>query len=446
MRTFSALLMIFLCGLCVPRPASGAVDEAMFHSLQQSLREVQNTVAGLQETVQAQNEVIRQQGIQIASLENAPAARVLSGPSAQGPLKLTGLQNLNPEIGMTGTVEGKLTESSEDGEGNDTIALKELELSVAQAVDPYSRLDAIIAFNDNLEEQNVDIEEAYYSHWALPLGFRGQIGKFRAKIGKQNLQHLHQLKNSDYALVVRDFFGEEGLSSSGARLVHDIPLPGDIPLEITGEVLRGNNGNSFSGISRRPVFNTHAKTAFELSEDANLELGWTTLFGDENPPLVETEFVDDGTGLMDVPVETAVIRSEGTDRYGVKVYGADATLTWNLPEGKTVLFQNELYFQRRGGERHPNKNPWGFYSLIDYRLHRQFSAGTRFDYLEPLGVADQHHATFGISPYLTFHQSEFANFKLQYSRTEPADSGERSNNEVFLTANFLIGSHKHPVT
>jgi hypothetical protein len=443
MRTFSAFLIIFICALCMPRPASAVVDESMFQALQQNMQEIQKTVLSLQQTVQTQNEVIREQGVKIATLEQngvlSPAGnRAYSGPSAQGPLKMAGLQNINPEIGMTGTVETKLTELTEDGEGNDTIALKELELNVAQYVDPYSRLDAIIAFNDNIEEQNVDIEEAYYSHYGLPFGFRGQIGKFRAKIGKQNLQHLHALKNSDYALVIRDFFGEEGLSSSGARLVHDIPLPGDIPLELTGEILRGNNGNSFSGVSRSPIFNTHIKTAFEMGDDANLELGWTTLFGDENPPQFSS--VDGDTGE-----EFNTRTAEGRDKYGVKVYGADATLTMNLPEGRTALFQNELYFQNRGSLVHANDNPWGFYSLLDYRFHPRFSAGTRFDYLEPLDVTGQHHSTYGVSPYLTFHQSEFADFKLQYSHTEPADGSRRSNNEVFLTANFLIGSHKHPV-
>lgn len=441
MRTFSALLIIFICSLCVPRQAH-ALDDAMFQSIQKNMQEMQQAVLQLQQTVHSQNEVIRQQGIKIASLEELRGTTgpgttaVTRGPSAQGPLRVAGLQNINPEIGMAGTVEAKMTEVTEDGEGNDTIALKELELSVAQYVDPYSRLDAIIAFNDNLEEQNVDIEEAYYSHWGLPFGLRGQIGKFRAKIGKQNLQHLHSLKNSDYALVIRDFFGEEGLSSSGARLVYDIPLPWDVPLELTGEILRGNNGNSFSGVSRSPIFNTHVKTAFDLSEDTHLELGWTTLFGDENPAQL--------AGLDENGEEITARTAEGRDKYGVKLYGADATLTWNLPEGKTVLFQNELYFQNRGNLVHVNDNPWGFYSLLDYRFHPRFSAGTRLDYLDPLNVAGDRQ-TYGLSPYITFHQSEFANFKLQYSHTEPASSEERSNNEVFLTANFLIGSHKHPV-
>jgi len=345
---------------------------------------------------------------------------------------MAGVQGFNPEIGVTGTVQVKSTQSSADEEGNDTIALKELELNFAQVVDPYSRLDAILSFNDNIERQNVDIEEAYYTRWGLPLGFTGQIGKFRSKIGKENLLHLHRLDTTDYPLVIRDFFGEEGLAASGARLQNTIPNPMDIPIEITGEILRGNNGPSFSGISRRPIFNTHLKTYFELSKDANLELGWTTLFGDENPPIV------DGAG-------NNVTRSGGQDRYGVKVFGGDATFNWFLPEGKKLKWQNEIYFQNRSNLVHVNDDPWGFYSLVDYKFSPKFSAGIRFDYLEPLDVVGQHRRSTAVSPYITLWQSEFADFKLQYSHTESASGNAKSDNMIFLQADFIIGVDKHPV-
>lgn len=430
------LSIFILCAAC----CHSAYAEPSMQSLQDSIQALQKNMQDLQQMVVSQKQLIHDQNVKISELERSIAAggnTLAAMPvPALGPA-IAGLsQGFNPEIGAVGTVQAKMTESTEDGEGNDTIALKELELSIAQYVDPYSRLDAIIAFNDNLEEQNVDIEEAYYSHWGLPLGFRGQIGKFRAKIGKANLQHLHALDTVDYPLVIRDFFGEEGLASSGARLVHDIPNPWDIPLELSGEVLRGNNGNSFSGISRRPIFNAHAKSFFEITKEQNLELGFTTLFGDENP---RRQMLDEEGALV-----TEDPLPQGQDRYGVQVFGADLTYNWLLSEGRTLKFQNEVYFQSRSNNPHVNKNPWGFYSLIDMRVSPRFSIGTRFDYLEPLDVNGGQDASFGISPYITFWQSEFANFRLQYSRTEPAGD-ESPDNAVYLAANFLIGAHRHPV-
>ncbi len=395
-------------------------------SIQESMNELKRTVKSLESSLHVQNEVIRQQSIQIAALQKEPGQVVPQTSSLVMPAgspAVAGVSGFNPEIGVTGTVQTKLTQNSNDAEGNDTIALKELELNFAQVVDPFSRLDAIISFNDNIEAQNVNIEEAYYTRWELPLGFIGQIGKFRAKIGKENLMHLHRLDTTDYPLVIRDFFGEEGLAASSARLQNTIPNPWDLPIEITGEVLRGNNGPSFSGISRRPIFNTHLKTFFEPTKDTNLELGWTTLFGDEVP---------------------ASINSKGSDKYGVKVFGADATFNGFLPEGRKIKWQNEVYFQNRGNV-HVNDNPWGAYSLLDFRLSPKFSTGVRFDYLEPLDVLKDHRRSTGISPYFTFWQSEFADFKIQYSRFEPANGNKKSDNLLFLQADFLIGADKHPI-
>ncbi len=437
MCLFVRLLLCLSICFCLASPAYALVDESMFQSLVQSVQELQKTVQSLQTTVISQSEVMKEQAMKIEILEQSkeiPSPQTGVTPLPSGVPKVAGLQGFNPDIGVTGTVQTKLTQATADEEGNDTIALKELELNFAQVVDPYSRMDAIISFNDELEDQNVNIEEGYYTRWGLPFGFTGQIGKFRSKIGKENLMHLHQLDTTDYPIVIRDFFGEEGLASSGARLQNMIPNPWDVPVEITGEILRGNNGASFSGVSRRPIFNTHVKTYFDVTKDSNLELGWTTLFGDENIP------VDDGTGTG-----TTIMLPEGQDRYGVKVFGGDATFNVFLPEGRKLKWQNELYFQNRSNLVHINDDPWGFYSLVDLKFSQRFSAGVRFDYVEPLDVIGNHERTTGVSPYITFWQSEFADFKLQYSHLNPAGDDSKPDNQVMLQADFLIGAHKHPV-
>ncbi len=442
--------ILLLAFICFFEPLLSAEDigptdlSRQITELQQGMSALRGVVNDLQKTVASQNLLIQTQASRLEVLEGqgvrpvSPSASLsLSAPSRD----VKTASAFNPEIGVVGTVQSKLTQSTEDAEGNDAVALKELELNFASVVDPYSRLDAILSFNDNLEDQNVDIEEAYYTRWGLPLGLTGQAGKFRSKIGKANLMHAHQLDTANYPLVIRNFFGEEGLASSGFRLQDLIPNPWDLPLEVTGEILRGNNGTSFSGKSRRPIFNTHLKTFFETSEDTDLELGWTTMFGDENPPRIES--VDDGTGTGTF-VDTLVTPEKGQDRYGVKVFGADATWNWQLSEGRKIKFQNEFYFQNRTNQVFSNRNPWGFYSLLDYRFSPRFSAGIRYDYLQPLEALGQ-GSTVEISPYLTFWQSEFADFKLQYSRVIASGTGEKDDNAIYLTVDFMIGAHKHPV-
>lgn len=441
MKIHKGFLLFFLFLLVSSQARAEDVQVAALQNnmseLRAMVRSLQNNMADLKITVENQNEVIREQSVQIQALQKGgeaagtkPVANSGGVPGAVS--KAVG--NFNPDIAVVGTTQAKLTQKKADQDGNNAIALKELELNFSQVVDPFSRLDAIISFNDALESQNAAIEEAYYTRWGLPLGFTAQAGKFRADIGKENLLHAHQLETADYALVIRNFFGDEGLASSGLRLQNNVPNPFDLPLEITGEVLRGNNGNSFSGISRRPIFNTHLKTFFEPTQDANLELGWTTMFGDENPPLS----IMNGDGSV-----TTLTRPEGTDRYGVKIFGADATLNWFLPEGKKVKFQNEIYFQNRTNLVHVNDDPWGFYSLLDYKFSPKFSTGIRFDYLNPLDVLGS-SGTTGVSPYLTFWQSEFADMKLQYSHTTPQGS-TKTDNAVYIAVDFLIGAHKHAI-
>jgi len=400
--------------------------------LQQAVQSLRNTMSDLKMTIENQNEVIRQQSIQISGLQKGPTIQSGSVPPPAAPKANAGF---NPDIGVVGTVQAKLTQNKSDTEGNNAIALKEFEVNLGQVVDPYSRFDATLTFNDALEDQNVEVEEAYYTRWGLPLGFTGQIGKFRADIGKTNLLHAHALPTADYPLVIQNFFGEEGLASSGLRLKNNIPNPWDLPVEVSGEILRGNNGSSFAGVSRRPIFNTHLKTFFEPSADTNLELGWTTMFGTVNPSLT----IDAGDGTT-----TEWTRPEGTDKYGVKLYGGDATFNWFLPEGKQVTWQNEIYFQNRSDSANStNATPWGLYSLIEYKLSPRFKPGVRFDYVNPLEVSGQ-QGTTSVSPYLIFWQSEYADVKLQYSHTVYA-GGEKTDNAAFFVVDFMAGNHKHAV-
>jgi len=435
MRFHSLLIFSFFL-FAIPQaqaaePVMGQDIAQEIAGLKRMIAVLDSNVEVLKSTVRAQNEIIERQNSRIAVFEVRQSA-VSVPPPVISPKANAGF---NPDIGVAGTVQSKITQNKSDTEGNNSIALKEFELTFGQAVDPYSRFDATISFNDHMEEHVVHLEEAYYTRWGLPFGFTGQVGKFRAAIGKQNLLHAHQLPTADYPLVIQNFFGEEGLSSSGLRLKNNIPNPWDLPIEVTGEILRGNHDESFADVSRRPIFNTHIKTFFEPSADTNLELGWTTMFGTVNPPLT----IDDGSGTT-----TEWIRPEGTDWYGVKVYGADATFNWFLPEGKQVTWQNEIYFQNRPELVNSiNGQPWGFYSLVEYKLSRRFCPGVRFDYVNPLDVSGR-HGTTSVSPYLIFWQSEYADVKLQYSHTVYA-GGEKTDNAAYVVVDFLAGNHKHAI-
>ena len=186
MRLFALFLFLFI--FLSGSPAFAA--EPNLQSLQNEIRALKESIQVLQIGLESQKEANQRQALKLVALENGERvspALVAPAASAQAP-SMGGLsQGFNPDIGVVGTIQGNLTNSSADEEGNDTIVLKEVELNFAQYVDPYSRFDAVISFNDALEEQNANVEEAYYTRWGLPMGFTGQAGKFRSKFGKQNL-------------------------------------------------------------------------------------------------------------------------------------------------------------------------------------------------------------------------------------------------------------------
>jgi hypothetical protein len=428
-------------------------NEVLLQALQEQIASLQKTIGNLQSTVENQNRLIQIQGEKIQFLETriekgaASTATIQPGGTLPPASQLPALVSWNPEVGVIGDVVTHLTEDTADEEGNDSIVMRELELVFGQYVDPYSRFDAAVTLNDALDEQNAEIEQAYLTRYSLPFNFKAQIGKIRPKIGKANLLDRHALENVTEPLVLSNFFAEEGWKTSGVRLQNLIPNPWDIPLEITGEVLNGKGANSFGGVRRRPIFNAHLKSFFELSDTKSFEFGGTALFGTDNL---------DGT-------------PRGNDRYSVHIFGFDATFIDLMDGIRRLKLQSELYFQDRNF-RNPvsidtdgdgivdtsnslDDHPWGFYALLDYKISSRWSAGIRFDLVKPLDsviLADgmpvaadifgTEHA-YEISPYLTLHQSEFALFRLQYSYTENAQG--ISDNSVYLQARFQIGVDRH---
>jgi len=457
MRTMSLLF----CALMLCQIPSAWAQEMAPKSFQDQLSRMEAAISKLQSTVNNQNEVIQSQQIEIKDLsrkllkQSAEIKTDLPNVSdlAKEPegLRLPGTANWNPEVGVVGDIVAQLTEDHADEEGKDSIVVRELELVYGQYVDPYSRFDAAIVFNDGIEEQNAFIEQAYLTRYELPFNFKAQIGKFRPKIGIVNLLDRHALETVTEPLVISNFFGEEGWSTSGVRLQNYIPNPWDLPLEITGEVLNGREAPSFADRARRPAFNVHLKASFDLSESDTLDIGGTTLFGTDN---------------LDGP-----LRDKGNDRYSVHVFGMDGVYMHHFQDGSRFKLQSEAYIQDRNFrtpffidsdadglfevvETGFDNNPYGFYTLVDYKMNKNWSFGLRFDWLKPLdslefdesGVATGFtrfgtDKTWEISPYITLHQSEFCLFRIQYSHTENAQG--ITDDAVFFQARFQIGVDRH---
>ena len=94
--------------------------------------------------------------------------------------------------------------------------------------------------------------------------------------------------------------------------------------------------------------------------------------------------------------------------------------------------------------RNPHLFFWFFgYGLIDFRLNSLWSTGFQFDYVDLINnlSTNPKDKELGYTGYLTFYQSEFARWRLQYSHTDLATG--QADDKVMLQGTFAIGDHKH---
>ena len=418
--------LVMLLLLCLLRPPIAWAESSDEHltALRQQVETLTQAVKELTGTVQTQ-----QARIQALEAEQNNQARTASTPPpaqpvervvrSAGPSRAQSFAALNPEIGVNADIVGQLSESSLDTEGNDQLNVRELELTFGHPVDPYSRLDVTASFSDGEE---ATLEEAHLTHWGLPAEMNARIGRFRPRIGKASAVHRDVLETVDEPLVVARYLGEEGLFRTGADVTGFLPMPWtSVTHEVTGGVMEGGvgeGGTMFGDTRRRPSFYGHLKNFWDVSDETNVEAGLTYLTGS----------------------------SDANASYEVHTLGLDATLVHFVRAGNPLTWQSEVYVQDRDESGEARNNPWGWYSLLDYRLNQRLALGGRLDYVEPVGLSSVQRvrpADTAFGGYLTFYQSEWARWRLQYRHTDFAAGG--NDNSVFVQGTVSIGVHQHPL-
>ena len=138
-----AFLLIFLFS------APGVFAQAEQSGIENQLKELKAMIGNLQKITQEQNKRIEEleiQNVELRQKSDIGQAQTAAPQSAasQAPLT-TGLQAFNPEIGVVGDVVATSSESKEDAEGNDRIAVRELELVLGIMLILF-RFDATAAF------------------------------------------------------------------------------------------------------------------------------------------------------------------------------------------------------------------------------------------------------------------------------------------------------------
>lgn len=344
----------------------------------------------------------------------APAAVPADGPAFG---RERNLNRFNPEISVTGIFLGQASDGARE-----EFRAQEFELDLQSALDPFSRARVTVAFSD---EGEVEIEEGWVSYSALPGGLQLFAGKFRQRFGPLNRQHLHALPQVDYPLVFQSFFGEEGLAQTGVSLGWTLPRLGSAATELTFEITDGES-EIFGGESfERLAVLGRAKSFWELSPATWFEWGLSGIWG---------EAPDELPGGW------------GTNR----VLGTDITYHWQPPSRakyRELTWRTEVLHSQRADElglRGDRQDAWGGYSYLEALVARNLYAGLRLDRVEdPL---DPSQRLWGVSPYLTFWQSEYVRLRgeLRHLSGDLGKLPERlPENQLFLQLTWAAGPHKH---
>ena len=412
---FACAALMGVAFAMAPRPAAAQTAEQaqqIQQQIDQLRRELTDRIAALEARLAA---------IQAAASGGAPSPSPPPPAAAALPVLETGqgagLSNakvFNPDMAVIGDFLGAAGKNEVNP--SPAVEMHESEASFQAFVDPYARADFFISFG----EEGVGVEEGFVTFNELPGKLLMRVGKMRAAFGKVNGLHNHTLPWTDRPIVNANLVGgEDGIDDAGFSVARLIPA-GPVFLEATGQVFRGDSGESLFKSSKRGDLSYvgHLRAYHDLSESTNIDLGASYSYG-HNP--------------------AGIVRDIDVGRFTTTLFGTDVTLRWR-PLARAIYHQfvgrSEVIWSDRGqfGGR---QRSMGYYASGDYQFARRWFLGGRYD--RSKRADDASLLDKGVSATLTYWPSEFNQLRGQYRRTDYADGP--AANELLFQFLFAIGAH-----
>lgn len=401
-------------------PAQNTPDEqeARLQALEERLRALEAELAALKAAREAPAPTQPPPTPAAPTVVQAPAGAP-RGPS--GPLPVYGgvtalTKIFNPDIGIVGNFVGAAGRNRVNP--RPSLSLQESEVSLQAIVDPFARADFFLAIG----EEGIEVEEGYITFPTVPGGFLVKVGKMRAAFGRQNEWHNHSLPWVDRPLVAFNLLGgdldepDTGIKDAGLSASRLLPAPGNLFLEATAQIFRGDSGTLFQSSQRSDTAVVGRLRAFQdLTESTNVEVGGSYARG-------HNDF--------------------GTD-FVTQLFGFDATVRWKPLRGRpyrSFISRTELTWSRRQ-EPLGTERAFGYFTSLEYQLARRWFAGGRYDWSERGRNAAEHDSSGSL--LLTFWPSEFSAIRGQLRRTRFAEG--TTANEFLFQFLFTLGAHgAHP--
>jgi hypothetical protein len=381
---------------------------------QQEIKDANDRNAAKLKELQEQVDSLQQKAVEATEPATPEPSQA---PSQPGLLSRIG-QSFNPDVSVIGDVLFHAGKNEED-ENKSQFSFRELELAFSSAVDPYGRADFFVALEEEPDgEFGVDLEEGYFTFDTLPYDLKARAGKFYSFFGKANQFHTHAMPWVDKPLMIRHYFGEEGISQPGGEISWLVPNPWEKYIELIFQVQSNRNAPSFAGSeSRGLMYVGHLKNFFDLNSDSSLEVGGSIATG---------------------------ANAATTEDHWTTLEGVDVTYKWRPAQQglyRSITWMNELLLSQKEQGDEDTVDSFGGYSSLGYQFTRRWSVFGRYDYSQFPDDNDSHENAY--TGGLTFAQSEFAFWRAQFTHTEgdgPSSVGSR--NEFWLQLDFGIGPHR----
>ncbi|MFA7159000.1 MAG: hypothetical protein WC299_06815, partial [Kiritimatiellia bacterium] len=288
--------------------------------------------------------------------------------------------------------------------------------------------------------------EAYMTRYGIFPQINLTLGKFHQQFGVVNRWHKHGLDQVDYPLALRMIFGDGGLNQTGGSIEWTMPDFAGLSHEAIAQITDGSNMRVFKeNADNIPSFLLRYRTYRDLSPSTYAELGASALYGQNNRwSMGEDPTVDRSLSTM--------------------VYGLDYSMVWEPTDRMryyNIVWRSEAYALDKAivtpdESGRDTLNPWGAYSYLEGKVSRTLVLGARFDYyrpevrqyassatgLSPLAVQESGSEVWQIGPYLTWYQSPFVHFRLEYDYAD-ARGLDVASNVLWLQCVFAAGPHKH---
>jgi hypothetical protein len=377
-------------------------------------------------------------------LQGEPRAQQGQQPGQGGPTNA----RLLPDISAVGDLIADLSPKGSTQEGSERFSVREVEVAIQAAVDPYFRGDIFLGVSDL---EGIAIEQAYLTATSLPWGLEVRLGRFLMPVGKQNVTHRHDLHTIDYPYALQRFFGPEGLKGTGVYasrifapfgfyqevILTAVDRFGEAPEDVAPPLDPINKKLGGLGYSAR------LRNYWDLNEASNVELSFSGITGKREQPL----FSEDDIASFSTPARQSVV-------------GADFTYRWRpLQQGLYKSFILQAEFMRQLNEKDPrlalpddastagfayggpDRDFSGAYAFARYQVTRRGYLGARFDTFQDEAASGR--TSTAASGYLEYFPSEFSKLIAAYERYSPAEGS--ATNRILFQAAFALGPHKpHP--